>query len=80
MIANIWLQVGIGAGGLIIGIAVGWFLLRMITGGTIRSAKRDAQQLVSAAKTESESIKQKVELDAEREARQRRNVRMRADG
>ena len=72
MIANIWLQLGIGVGSLIFGVAIGWFLLRAITGGTIRSAKREAEQMLTSAKTEGESIKQKIELDAERSAGQRR--------
>ncbi len=72
MTANIWLHLGIGAVSLIVGIALGWFLLRVMTGGTIRLAKREAEQIVSAAKTESESIKQKAELDGEREAAKRR--------
>ncbi len=72
MIANIWIQLGIGVGSLIIGAVGGWFLLRAITGGTIRLAKREAEQMVSAAKTEGDSIKQKVELEAEREAGKRR--------
>ena len=72
MIANIWLQLGIGAGSLIFGVAVGWLLLRAITGGTIRSAKREAGQMLTSAKTEGESIKQKIELEAERSAGQRR--------
>jgi len=72
MIANIWLQLGIGAGSLIFGVAVGWLLLRAITGGTIRSAKREAEQMLTSAKTEGESIKQKIELEAERSAGQRR--------
>jgi len=72
MTANIWLQLGIGAVSLIVGVALGWFLLRVMTGGTIRLAKREAEQIVSAANTESESIKQKAELDGEREAAKRR--------
>jgi ribonuclease Y len=72
MIANIWLQLGIGVGGLLAGVAVGWFLLRAITGGTIRSAKREGEQLLSSAKSEGDSIKQKIELEAERSASQRR--------
>ena len=72
MIANIWIQLGIGVGSLIIGAVGGWFLLRAITGGTIRLAKREAKQMVSAAKIEGESIKQKIELESEREAGKRR--------
>ncbi len=64
-------NIAIGIGSLLFGVAVGWFLLRAITGGTIRLAKREAEQIASAAKTEAEAIKQKIELEAEREAKQR---------
>ena len=72
MIANIWMELGIGAGSLFVGVAIGWFLLRAITGGTIRLARREAEQLVTAAKTEGEVLKQKIELDTERSATKRR--------
>lgn len=72
MIANIWLQLGIGVGGLLAGVVAGWFLLRAITGGTIRSAKREGEQLLTSAKSEGDSIKQKIEFEAERSASQRR--------
>ena len=72
MIANIFLQLGIGVGSLIAGVAIGWFLLRAITGGTLRLAKRESEQLVSAAKIEADSIKQKIELEAERAAAKHR--------
>ncbi len=65
------IQIAIGVGSFILGIAAGWFMLRAITGGTIRLAKREAEQTVSAAKTEGEAIRQKIELEAEREAKQR---------
>ncbi len=68
MIANIWLQLGIGVGSLCAGVAIGWFLIRSISGGTLRLAKREAEQTVSAAKVEGESIKQKIELESERAA------------
>lgn len=72
MIANIWIQLGFGIGGLFGGVVIGWFLLRMIAGGTIRLAKRDAEQIVSSAAAEGDALKQKIELEAERAAKQRR--------
>ena len=72
MTTNIWLVLGVGFGGLIAGIAVGWFAIRAVTGGTIRLAKKDAEQLASAAKAEAEKITQKAELDAERTATARK--------
>ncbi|MBT4529593.1 MAG: ribonuclease Y [Phycisphaerae bacterium] len=72
MIDNIWLVLGVGIGGLLFGGCIGWFAIRAITGGTIRLAKRDAEQVVSAAKVEADSITQKAELDAERTSTARR--------
>lgn len=67
MITNI----AIGIGSLLVGVAVGWFLLRAMTGGTLRLAKREAEQAVSSAQKEGEALKQKIELDAERDAKKR---------
>ncbi len=64
-------NIAIGIGSLIVGIAIGWFLIRAITGGTIRLAKREAERSISAAEKEGEAIKQKIELEAERESKQR---------
>ncbi|MCH2146661.1 MAG: ribonuclease Y [Phycisphaerales bacterium] len=65
-------EILIGVGALLVGVAIGWFAIRSISGGTIRLAKRDAQQIMEKAESESEAIKQKIELDAEREAGKRR--------
>ena len=72
MLANIFIEIGIGVGGLMVGCVGGWLLLRAIEGGTIRLAKREAQQTISAAKTEADAQKQKIELEAERQATKRR--------
>ena len=68
MITNI----AIGIGSLLLGVAIGWFILRSLTGGTIRLARREAEQTLAAAKTEGESLKQRLELEAERAAKDRR--------
>ena len=69
-------NIGIGGAGvvigLLIGVAIGWFAVRTITGGTIRLARRDAKQIVDAANTEGESLKSKIELESEREATKRK--------
>jgi ribonuclease Y len=57
---------------LLLGVAIGWFILRSLTGGTIRLARREAEQTLASAKTEGESLKQKLELEAERAAKDRR--------
>ncbi len=66
-----FINIAIGIGSLFLGVAIGWFMLRAITGGTLRLAKREAEQTVSAAQKEGEAIKQKIELEAERESKQR---------
>ena len=47
LIAFLWSNIGIGGGGiaigLLVGVVIGWFAVRTITGGTIRLAKRDAK-------------------------------------
>ena len=68
MITNI----AIGIGSLLLGVAIGWFIFRSLTGGTIRLARREAEQTLASAKTEGESLKQKLELEAERAAKDRR--------
>jgi ribonuclease Y len=66
-----FMNIAIGIGSLIVGVAVGWFMLRAITGGTIRLAKREAEQTRTAAQKEGDAIKQRIELDAERESKHR---------
>ncbi len=73
MLANIVLEIGIGVGGLILGAVGGWLFLRATAGGTIRLARREAEQTIAAAKTEGASEKQKIELEAERQATKRRS-------
>ena len=65
------INIAIGIGSLIVGVAVGWFMLRAITGGTIRLARREAEQTRSAAQKDGDAIKQRIELDAERESKHR---------
>ena len=70
-------NIGIGGVGVVIGlvigvVAIGWFAVRTITGGTIRLARRDAKQIVDAANTEGESLKSKIELESERDATKRK--------
>jgi ribonuclease Y len=66
-----FIYIAIGIGSLIVGAALGWFALRTITGGTLRLAKREASQMLTSAEKEGEAIKQKIELAAERESKQR---------
>ena len=56
------------------GLFLGWVLFGMIPGNTMRRAKKDAEQLVRAAAAEADAAKQRVELEAEKKARQRREA------
>ena len=73
MLANIVLEIGIGVAGLLLGGVGGWLFLRATAGGTIRLARREAEQLITAAKTEGDAEKQKIELETERQANKRRS-------
>ena len=74
MLANIVLEIGIGVGGLLLGGVGGWLFLRATAGGTIRLARREAEQIISASKTEGDAEKQKIELETERQANKRRSA------
>ncbi|MDG2424912.1 MAG: ribonuclease Y [Phycisphaerales bacterium] len=58
---------------LVVGAIAGAGLIRMIAGGTIRTARREAEAMRQAASTEADSLKQKAELDAERHVREKRD-------
>ncbi|MDP6542302.1 MAG: Rnase Y domain-containing protein, partial [Phycisphaerales bacterium] len=72
MLANIFIDIGIGFGGLVVGGVGGWLFIRATTGGTIRLARRQAEQIIAASKTEGEAEKQKIELESERQVNKRR--------
>ena len=74
MLANIVLEIGIGVGGLLLGGVGGWLFLRATAGGTIRLARREAKQIITAAKTEGDAEKQKIELETERQTNKRRSA------
>ena len=57
---------------LIVGIVAGAGLIKLLIGGTIRTAKREADGIRQAAGAESETIRNKAELEAERHVRERR--------
>ncbi len=66
--------IAIGVACLVVGALGGAVLIRMMAGGTIRTARREADALKQAASTEAESLKHKAELDAERHVRERREA------
>jgi ribonuclease Y len=58
--------------GFIVGAILCYVLIRALTGGTIRRARMDADQIRQTARTEAEATKQRIELDAEKRATKRR--------
>lgn len=66
---NEWLIGGIA---LVVGVAAGWLLVTLITGGTISRAKRESEQLLAAAQAEADATRQKAELEAEKRTAKRR--------
>ncbi|TVQ51338.1 MAG: ribonuclease Y [Phycisphaerales bacterium] len=57
---------------LIAGLIAGWFAYVILTGNSLRRAKMDADQIRATARTEADASKQKIELEAEKRARERR--------
>ena len=62
----------IGVVCLLVGAVIGAGLIRLLIGGTIRTAKREADGILQKANAESETIRNKAELEAERHVRERR--------
>lgn len=60
--------------GIIGGFLLGWVLFGMIPGNTVRRARKEAEQIVRAATAEGDATKQRVELEAEKKARERREA------
>jgi ribonuclease Y len=60
--------------GIVGGFLLGWVLFGMIPGNTIRRARREAEQIQRAAVAEADAAKQRVELAAEKKARERREA------
>ncbi len=56
------------------GFMLGWVLFGMIPRNSIHRANREAAQIVRAATAEAEATKQRVELEAEKKARDRREA------
>jgi ribonuclease Y len=64
--------IGIAAAALVGGCVVGWLIVTMATGNTLRRARNDAEQIKAAATAEAAAAQQKIELEAEKKARERR--------
>lgn len=64
--ASVTTLVVVGAVALLVGAAVGFFLVRAMTGQTLRQAKGEAEQVVRTARAEAEANAQKAALEAEK--------------
>jgi ribonuclease Y len=60
--------------GIVGGFLLGWVLFGMIPGNSIRRARKEAEQIERAAVAEADAAKQRVELEAEKKARERREA------
>ncbi len=58
--------IGIAVAACVVGGVGGVVLIRMMTGGTIRAARRDAENMRQKATAEAEAAQRKIELEAER--------------
>jgi len=56
------------------GIVAGWLANRLATGNTLKRARADAEKIIKAAETEGEAARQKIELEAEKKAGERRDA------
>ncbi len=60
--------------GIAAGFLLAWVLFGMIPGNSIRRARRESEQIIRAATAEADAAKQRVELEAEKKARERREA------
>ena len=60
--------------GIVGGSVLGWILHGILTSNTLRRARSDAEQLLRAANAEAEAARQRIELEAEKKARERRET------
>ncbi len=60
--------------GIVGGLLLGWVVFSLIPRRTIRSAKVEAQRITETAAREGDAARQRVELEAEKKASERRNT------
>ena len=60
--------------GIVGGCFLGWVIFGMIPGNTLRRARKEAEQISRAATAEAEAARQRIELEAEKKARERREA------
>jgi ribonucrease Y len=66
------LTIGLAIGGLLVGAALGFGLYQLITGRTLARAKAESAQIIARAETEGRTAGEKVKLEAERAALERK--------
>ncbi|MHC5004601.1 MAG: ribonuclease Y [Planctomycetota bacterium] len=72
LLADMTTELLTGGGGLVVGLILGWVLVALVTGNTLRRARHEAEQTVAAARAEGEAARQRIELEAEKKANERR--------
>ena len=60
--------------GAIVGFLLGWFLFRMITGTTVRSARKEGDQIILTARAKGDAEARRIQLEAEQKAAERREA------
>ncbi len=60
--------------GIVGGLLLGWVVFSLIPRNTLRRARKEADQLVRSAAAEADATRQRVELEAEKKARERREA------
>src|SRR5690606_13238179 len=58
----------------VLGALLGWVWFGLIPGRTLRRAREEAEQIIHAARVEGEAARQSIELEAEKKARERREI------
>jgi len=58
---------------LLVGLAVGWLAVGFLTGRTVRAAREEARDLLRRTEQDSLGMTQKIELEAEKKAAERRD-------
>lgn len=58
--------------GALCGFVTGIVVVRLITGGTLRAARKSGEQIIRSAEVEAEGIKHRAELESEKKATRRR--------
>ncbi len=74
LLAEIWMDIGIGIGALIVGAVLTWIVVNRLSSKSLASAHDDSQRILHEARTEAEAVVQRAELEAEKKIAERREA------